>query len=113
MTGTPSSSQTTVLGEWRPPPSVAIFQFRNSVELGGTHLRAPAVVSATDMLADVRSREPKALDATLADMMLRSGSESDLARSAVTPTLIKAGPPELNDVHVGLDGHDPQPTHPT
>ena len=30
MTGTPSSSQTTVLGEWRPPPSVAIFQFRSS-----------------------------------------------------------------------------------
>ena len=29
MTGTPSSSQTTVLGEWRPPPSVAIFQFRS------------------------------------------------------------------------------------
>ncbi len=27
MCGTPSSSQTTVLGEWRPPPSVAIFQF--------------------------------------------------------------------------------------
>ncbi len=27
--GTPSSSQTTVLGEWRPPPSVAIFQFRS------------------------------------------------------------------------------------
>ncbi len=28
---TPSSSQTTVLGEWRPPPSVAIFQFRLGV----------------------------------------------------------------------------------
>ena len=28
MDGTPSSSQTKVLGEWRPPPSVAIFQFR-------------------------------------------------------------------------------------
>src|SRR6202451_4691988 len=31
MTRTPSSSQTTVLGEWRPPPSVAIFQFRSCV----------------------------------------------------------------------------------
>src|ERR1700722_14041169 len=28
MIGTPSPSQTAVLGEWRPPPSVAIFQFR-------------------------------------------------------------------------------------
>ena len=34
MTGTPSSSQTTVLGEWRPPPSVAIFQFRGCLHPG-------------------------------------------------------------------------------
>ena len=32
MAGTPSSSQTTVLGEWRPPPSVAIFQFRSCLQ---------------------------------------------------------------------------------
>ena len=34
MIGTPSSSQTTVLGEWRPPPSVAIFQFRSCLRTG-------------------------------------------------------------------------------
>ena len=37
MTGTPSSSQTTVLGEWRPPPSVAIFQFRSSFSEQADH----------------------------------------------------------------------------
>ena len=95
-----SSSQTTVLGEWRPPPSVAIFQLRGGVAgwafhtmtnrsfegldatLGGMHLQTPTIVSGSDSLAAVASAmiANGVSCAILAEPPLRVVTEFDLTR---------------------------------